>query len=288
MAECCCRRLAVKRKFDRIIIAQAATRPFHTSHYHTFPPAFPHPISGRNLYSHPRDLTKSLDWTRILRVRPYSTITDLPTSQSDLDALLAHKLSQLEPFDPTSDLLLPSSGESLSQGDFHEQVSRYTRLSRSQNRFDWRLRASSRSPKKEGEADTEQQTPPKRKRLQDLQSDLGPFRQAFEDYKLKCVHLCFLFFFFFEEHLLISGSRFFNLLQLEEKKEAATLQNRLSTWGIHRLEREGYCQTSLYAYWLSANRFGKPVASFSLGPGIILPDSKLEYVFSLSTLESIS
>jgi hypothetical protein len=38
--------------------------------------------------------------------------------------------------------------------------------------------------------------------------------------------------------------------------------------------------TGLYACWLEENRFGKPVASFALGPGVILPDSKLEYVLS--------
>lgn len=45
--------------------------------------------------------------------------------------------------------------------------------------------------------------------------------------------------------------------------------------------------TGLYGCWLEANQFGKPVASFSLGPGIILPDNKLECVLSRLTNESI-
>ena len=83
--------------------------------------------------------------------------------------------------------------------------------------------------------------------------------------------------------MFISNSqqyRFLHLIRLEEAEEAAALNHRLSTWGIPRLEREGYCMTGLYACWLEENRFGKPVASFALGPGIILPDSKLEYVLS--------
>src|SRR5258705_56444 len=74
--------------------------------------------------------------------------------------------------------------------------------------------------------------------------------------------------------------RFLHLLRLEEAEETAALRYRLSTWGIQRLEREGYCMTGLHAYWLEENQFGKPVASLSLGPGVILPDSKLEYVLS--------
>lgn len=73
-----------------------------------------------------------------------------------------------------------------------------------------------------------------------------------------------------------------HLLGLEEAEESAALNHRLSTWGLKRLEREGYCITGLFAYWLEANQFGRPVASFSLGPGIRLPDNKLEFVAVLS------
>lgn len=69
-----------------------------------------------------------------------------------------------------------------------------------------------------------------------------------------------------------------HLLDLEEAEESAALRHRLSTWGLKRLEREGYCITSLSAYWLEANQFGRPVASFSFGPGIRLSDNKLEFV----------
>lgn len=69
-----------------------------------------------------------------------------------------------------------------------------------------------------------------------------------------------------------------DLLRLERAEEEAVLKHRLSTWGLQRLVREGYCMTDLYGFWLEANEFGKPVASFSSGPGVILPDNKLEYV----------
>lgn len=76
-------------------------------------------------------------------------------------------------------------------------------------------------------------------------------------------------------HVVLT-SRFMKLLRLEQAEEEAVLKHRLSTWGLERLVREGYCMTGLYGFWLEVNDFGKPVASFSLGPGIILPDNKLE------------
>lgn len=62
----------------------------------------------------------------------------------------------------------------------------------------------------------------------------------------------------------------------------------MSTWGVPRLEREGYCLTKLSAYWLEANHFGNPVASFSLGPGDKIPDNKLECVSCPSLITQAS
>ena len=41
---------------------------------------------------------------------------------------------------------------------------------------------------------------------------------------------------------------------------------------------EGYCLTGLAAYWLQANQFGRPVAAFLLGPGLVLPEHRFESV----------
>lgn len=65
---------------------------------------------------------------------------------------------------------------------------------------------------------------------------------------------------------------------MEEDEDEAVLQKRLSTWSLDRLKEAGYCLTELSAYWMKANQFGRPVASFTLGPGIMLPEHRFEYV----------
>ena len=73
--------------------------------------------------------------------------------------------------------------------------------------------------------------------------------------------------------------RYLKLLALEEAESEAALKDRLSTWSVDLLRKEGYCMTGLSAYWLKANQFGRPVAAFLLGPGLNLPESKFECVF---------
>lgn len=77
-------------------------------------------------------------------------------------------------------------------------------------------------------------------------------------------------------HCSHAKCRFLKLLSLEEAEDEAALRDRLAQWGLTRLQEEGYCVTGLAAYWLEANQFGRPVAAFSLGPGILLPENKFE------------
>ena len=75
---------------------------------------------------------------------------------------------------------------------------------------------------------------------------------------------------------LVFFTRFLRLIALEEAEDEALLRHRLATWSIKRLEDEEYCLTGLSAYWMQANQFGRPVATFLLGPGITLPENKIE------------
>ncbi|KAF8901061.1 AAA domain-containing protein [Gymnopilus junonius] len=72
------------------------------------------------------------------------------------------------------------------------------------------------------------------------------------------------------------GVRFMKLLALEEAEDEAAHKHRLTTWSLDRLRLEGYTLTDLSAYWLEENQFGRPVASFALGPGSNLPPHKFE------------
>lgn len=69
---------------------------------------------------------------------------------------------------------------------------------------------------------------------------------------------------------------FLPLIDAEQTEDEAVLRERLANWSLKRLQEEGYCITGLSAYWLEANKFGRPVASFSLGPGIKLPEHRFE------------
>ena len=77
------------------------------------------------------------------------------------------------------------------------------------------------------------------------------------------------------------SSRFLKLLALEEAEDEAALRHRLTTWSLDRLKVEGYCITDLSAYWMQETQFGRPVATFHLGPGEGLPRHKFECVFLL-------
>ena len=74
-------------------------------------------------------------------------------------------------------------------------------------------------------------------------------------------------------------SRFLPLIAAEQAEDEAVLKERLSSWSLPRLQKEGYCITEMYAFWQEATKFGRPVATFSLGPGVSLPAGhRFEYV----------
>lgn len=80
---------------------------------------------------------------------------------------------------------------------------------------------------------------------------------------------------FFEE-IQAYNKHFLSLLEFEQNEDEAVLRERLSTWSLFRLQEEGYTITGLSAFWMGAPKFGRPVASFSLGPGIDLPEHRFE------------
>ncbi|KAG1736198.1 P-loop containing nucleoside triphosphate hydrolase protein [Suillus lakei] len=80
---------------------------------------------------------------------------------------------------------------------------------------------------------------------------------------------------FFEE-IQAYNKHFLSLLESEQAEDEAVLRERLSTWSLFRLQEEGYTMTGLSAFWMGAPKFGRPVASFSLGPGIDLPEHRFE------------
>ncbi|KAJ3862668.1 P-loop containing nucleoside triphosphate hydrolase protein [Lentinula novae-zelandiae] len=127
--------------------------------------------------------------------------------------------------------------------------------SHSAERYDWRLRATSR-PRNDLKSNTENgDSPSLIKRVKPPQSALEkscPYYAAFNKYK----------------------SHFLPLLQYEQDEEESLIRERLGTWSLPKLKDEGYTLTGLSAYWLEGTRFGKPMASFSLGPGLHLPEHK--------------
>lgn len=68
------------------------------------------------------------------------------------------------------------------------------------------------------------------------------------------------------------------MLEAEQAEDEAVLKERLSSWSLDRLKEEGYALTGMAAYWLDVTQFGRPVASFLLGPGLALPEHRFEYV----------
>lgn len=69
---------------------------------------------------------------------------------------------------------------------------------------------------------------------------------------------------------------FLPLLDAEQAEDESVLRDRLSSWSLSRLCEEGYTITDLYAFWVEAPQFRNPIACFSLGPGIILPEHRFE------------
>lgn len=88
--------------------------------------------------------------------------------------------------------------------------------------------------------------------------------------------------------LIISFLSFLPLLQYEQDEEESLIRERLGTWSLPKLKDEGYTLTGLSAYWLEGTRFGKPMASFSLGPGLHLPEHKFLYVLHSSVAHPLS
>ncbi|KAJ7468512.1 P-loop containing nucleoside triphosphate hydrolase protein [Mycena latifolia] len=72
------------------------------------------------------------------------------------------------------------------------------------------------------------------------------------------------------------SKRFLAMLEAEQQEDEAVLKERLSTWSLTRLQEEGYCLTGLSAYWLQESQFGRPVASFLMGPGLALSEHRFE------------
>ncbi|KAJ7691122.1 P-loop containing nucleoside triphosphate hydrolase protein [Mycena rosella] len=66
------------------------------------------------------------------------------------------------------------------------------------------------------------------------------------------------------------------MLEAEQQEDEAVLKERLSTWSLTRLQEEGYCLTGLSAFWMQEGQFGRPVASFLLGPGLALSEHRFE------------
>lgn len=61
------------------------------------------------------------------------------------------------------------------------------------------------------------------------------------------------------------------LLEAEQAEDEALIKERLANWSLDRLQQEGYCITGLSAFWMQNAQMGRPVATFTLGPGIPLP-----------------
>ncbi|CAL1698014.1 unnamed protein product [Somion occarium] len=124
-------------------------------------------------------------------------------------------------------------------------------------RFDWRLRAPSRlrvDPRKTSPKHRPRRGP---KRAQPPHENLQQGNRFYEELQA------------YQKHFL-------PLLAAEQAEDEEVLKERLSSWSEERLKQEGYCITGLSAFWLENNHFGRPVASFALGPGITLPEHRFE------------
>ena len=70
------------------------------------------------------------------------------------------------------------------------------------------------------------------------------------------------------------SARFLPLLEAEQAEEEKEMRERLAKWPIKKLCDRGYCITGMSAFWFDS-KFGH-IAAFGLGPGVALPDHKLE------------
>jgi hypothetical protein len=69
---------------------------------------------------------------------------------------------------------------------------------------------------------------------------------------------------------------FLPAIDAEQREDEAILNERLSTWPLKRLKEEGYAMTEMGAYWQTNLSFGKPTASFAVGPGVELGNHRFE------------
>lgn len=134
-------------------------------------------------------------------------------------------------------------------------------------RFDWRLRAASRSknPAKHVKDPADPKCYPRIIRKPAQQSRLSPgepFYDAITAYEKRCVRLCFI--------LICTYVSFLPLIASEQLETESVFKERLSSWSVSRLRAEGYCINGLSAFWLHDEQ----VASFMLGPGVKLPDHR--------------
>ncbi|KAF7307726.1 hypothetical protein MKEN_01132700 [Mycena kentingensis (nom. inval.)] len=72
------------------------------------------------------------------------------------------------------------------------------------------------------------------------------------------------------------SQRFMEMLNAERDESEQVLKERLSAWPLARLQDEGYCITDLCAFWMEESLYGRPVATFHLGPGFALPEHRFE------------
>lgn len=66
---------------------------------------------------------------------------------------------------------------------------------------------------------------------------------------------------------------FLPLIEAEEAIEQRLMTERLSTWDIEKLKKEGYCVTDVHGFWLDRTSLGRPVAAFRFGAGMALPSN---------------
>ncbi|KDQ17106.1 hypothetical protein BOTBODRAFT_106235 [Botryobasidium botryosum FD-172 SS1] len=122
-------------------------------------------------------------------------------------------------------------------------------------RHDWRDRATSRLSKRERlEKKTERLKFPRRYNPPVRVSPDQPYFNEIETYK----------------------KHFEPLLAAEQVENETVIRERLSQWDISRLVEAGYCLLGLRGFWEQATDFGRPVASFSCGPGEVLKWHRFE------------
>jgi hypothetical protein len=136
------------------------------------------------------------------------------------------------------------------------------------SRFDWRARVKRHSIEDLNSTYRNKRRYPRRVRPEAAHFRPGvPFYNEAWTYQQQCVFLsyqcCWV--------VMPSYHSFIPMLEAEREEDDAVIKERLSSWSLKKLQDEGYCITDLSASWLKEQRYGKPVAAFCLGHGIVLP-----------------